>query len=87
MKKNIFPSVKEALPVAVVTVLFLLLTAMCIGLRTEHLLMAGLFLVLFFAGKTTRKLAVALLSFIIFGISYDWMWVYPNYEVNPIDVQ
>ena len=52
MKKNIFPSVKEALPVAVVTVLFLLLTAVCIGLRTEHLLMAGLFLVLFFAGKT-----------------------------------
>ena len=40
MKKNIFPSVKEALPVAVVTVLFLLLTAVCIGLRTEHLLMA-----------------------------------------------
>ena len=50
MRKNIFPSVKEALPV-VVTVLFLLLTAVCIGLRTEHLLMAGLFLVLFFAGK------------------------------------
>ena len=40
-----------------------------------------------FAGNTTRKLAVALLPFIIFGISYDWMRVYPNYEVNPIDVQ
>lgn len=32
-------------------------------------------------------MAVALLPFIIFGISYDWMRVYPNYEVNPIDVQ
>ena len=87
MRKDIFPSVKEALPVVVLTALFLLLTAVCIGLRTEHLLMKGLILILFNAGKTTRKLAVALLPFIIFGISYDWMRVYPNYEVNPIDVQ
>ena len=49
--------------------------------------MAGLFLLLFFSGSYTRKLAVALLPFIVFGISYDWMRVWPNYEVNPIDVQ
>ena len=49
--------------------------------------MMGLFLVLFFAGKTTRKLAVALLPFVVFAVSYDWMRVYPNYQVNPIDVQ
>ena len=55
MRKNIFPSVKEVLPVAVVTVLFLLLSSECIWLRTEHLLMAGLFLGLFFAGIITRK--------------------------------
>ena len=59
MRKSIFPSAKEALPVIVITVLFLLLTAACIGLRAEHFLMTGLFVVLFFAGKTTRKLAVA----------------------------
>ncbi len=87
MRKDIFPSVREAVPVLAITVVFLLLTAACIGLRAEHLLMTGLFLALFFAGKTTRKLAVALLPFIIFGISYDWMRVYPNYQVNPIDVQ
>ena len=38
-------------------------------------------------GKTTRKLAVALLPFVVFAVSYDWMRVYPNYRVNPIDVQ
>ena len=31
MRKDIFPSVKEALPVVVLTALFLLLTAVCIG--------------------------------------------------------
>ena len=87
MIKRYFPPVRETVLLVVITLAFLLLTATCIGLRTEHFLMTGLFLVLFFAGKTTRKLAVALLPFIIFGVSYDWMRVYPNYQVNPIDVQ
>ena len=75
------PSKKETLTVIVIMALFLLLTAACIGLRSEHLLMAALYLVLFFAGLPTRKLAVALLPFAIFGISYDWMRICPNYEV------
>lgn len=37
--------------------------------------------------KTILKLVVALLPFIIFGISYDCMRFYPNYLVNPIDVE
>lgn len=88
MKNTItLPTPREALLVVVCLVLFLLLTGLCIGLRPEHFLMAGVFGLLFFAGTTTRKLAVALLPFFIFGISYDWMRVYPNYQVNPIDVQ
>lgn len=87
MKDGRFPSVREAGLVVGIAALFLVLTAACIGLRTEHFLMAGLFFALFFAGNATRKLAVALLPFIVFGISYDWMRVYPNYRVNPIDVQ
>lgn len=80
------PSKKEILTVGGAILLFLVLTAIFIGLRPEHLLMAALFLGLFFTGLPTRKLAVALLPFVIFGISYDWMRVCPNYEVNPIDV-
>lgn len=78
---------RESVPAVVVTMLFLILTALCIGLRPEHLLMAVVFLALFFAGKASRKLAVALLPFFIFGISYDWMRVYPNYMVSPIDIK
>ena len=51
------PSKKETLTVIVIMALFLLLTAACIGLRSEHLLMAALYLVLFFAGLPTRKLS------------------------------
>ena len=38
------PSKKETLTVIVIMALFLLLTAACIGLRSEHLLMAALYL-------------------------------------------
>ena len=48
------PSKKETLTVIVIMALFLLLTAACIGLRSEHLLMAALYLVLFFAGQIGR---------------------------------
>ena len=54
MKNSLFPSVREAVLVIVITAFFLILTAVCIGLRPEHFLMAGVFLVLFFAGQTTR---------------------------------
>ena len=80
------PSSKETWTVIGIMSLFLLMTGLFIGLRFEHWVMAMLYLILFFAGLPTRKLAVALLPFVIFGISYDWMRICPNYEVNPIDV-
>ncbi|EJX06467.1 hypothetical protein, membrane [gut metagenome] len=82
-----FPPFKESLIVVMFITLFLVLTGICIGLRFEHFLMMGLFAGLFFASPVTRKLAVALLPFVVFGISYDWMRVFPNYEVNSIDVR
>lgn len=80
------PTLRESLLVCTISFVFLVLTALFIGLRLEHFFIVGLFFILFFAGVSFRKLAVALLPFILFGISYDWMRVYPNYRVNPIDI-
>lgn len=85
--KKYFPPMRETAWVLIITTLFFGLTASFVGLRSEHFLMAGFFLILFLSGETTRKLAVALLPFVVFGVSYDWMRIYPNYEVNPIDVE
>ncbi|MCD8292137.1 MAG: phosphatase PAP2 family protein [Prevotellaceae bacterium] len=81
------PSKKETIWVVTLLVLYLLLTGLFIGLRSDHFIVTALFLALFFANGTTRKLAVALLPFILFAISYDWMRLYPNYRANPIDVE
>ena len=82
----VLPSKKEAGTVIGLTALFLLLTAVCIGLRPEHVFMVGLYLLLFFGGKKTFNLAVAFLHFAILVISYDCLVFFPNYEANSFDV-
>ena len=37
--------------------------------------------------KPSRRVAVALLPWLLFACSYDWMRLMPNYKVNPIDVK
>ena len=77
----------EVVADVVLSAVFLAATAIFIGLRPDHWLLVGLFNVLYFASPRSRKLAVALLPFVIFAISYDWMRIKPNYEVNPVDVK
>ena len=53
--------------------------------------MYSLYLIILYAVlvacRQTRKIALALTPWLIFGCSYDWMRLLPNYEVNPIDVR
>ena len=81
------PGIKEAVCCCVALILWLTITILFIGFRPEHLLLAILIATLYFASSATRKLAVALIPFILFGISYDWMNLLPNYEVNTVDVK
>lgn len=78
---------RAAITEVLLAAIFLAATALFVGLRTEHILIVVLFTILFFISDYTRKLAVALLPFAIFGASYDWMRIVPNYEVNPIDTR
>ena len=87
LKRYQMPSRRETWTVIGGIAVFLILTGIFIGFRSEHFLMAILYVALFFAGLPTRKLAVALLPFVVFAISYDWMRICPNYMVNPIDVE
>lgn len=80
------PTRKESRIILVCTLSFLLLTSVFIGLRPEHVVMAVVLDALLFASLYTRKLVVALLPFVVFAVSYDWMRVWPNYMVNDIDV-
>ena len=53
--------------------------------------MFSIYIILFYlvllAIKPTRKLALALAPWLVFAVVYDSMRLWPNYEVNPIDVR
>lgn len=66
---------------------FLFFQWLVVGLIPAQVLMVVLFLLLYFAHDTTRRLAVALLPFVVFEVCYDWMRLCPNYMVNPVDVR
>lgn len=79
------PGRRQALGFAVGLVVWLGVTALFVGFRPEHAVLGVLLGGLLFLTAPTRKLALALLPFFVFGISYDWLNIVPNYTVNPID--
>lgn len=81
------PPLNEALTLLACLAMWLLVTGLFVGFRPEHALLAVAVTALFFIDPATRRIAVALLPFLIFGISYDWMNMLPNYEVNPVDIE
>lgn len=78
---------RDAIIVLAATLTFLLFQWLVVGLIPGHIIMAVLFNLLFFAHPITRKLAMTLLPFVFFEMCYDWMRLYPNYMVNPIDIK
>lgn len=82
-----FPALRESLWCAGALAVWLGVTALCIGFRPEHVVLALLIFALFFFNAATRRITIALVPFFLFGISYDWMNIVPNYEVNPVDVE
>ncbi|MDE6394630.1 MAG: phosphatase PAP2 family protein [Duncaniella sp.] len=79
------PTKRESVIFIACLAIWFSVTALFVGFRTEHLYIAIFLATMLFASGTTRRLIVALVPFIIFGISYDWMNLLPNYEVNPVD--
>lgn len=81
------PSAREALIMVAALTVWLAVTALFVGYRPEHSFLAVLMAAMFFASAPTRRIVVALVPFALFGISYDWMNIVPNYMVNPVDIQ
>lgn len=78
---------KDILWCVILLAAWLVITWLFIGLRPEHPVMALVLMLMFIATAPSRRLVAAVLPFLIFGISYDWMNIVPNYKVNPVDVE
>ena len=87
MSKFKLPPTREIIVLVVCLGLWLAITATFVGFRPAHPLLAILVTALFCLHPQTKKLVIALMPFVVFAVSYDWMNICPNYKVNPIDVQ
>lgn len=85
--RNQFPPLREAAAMTLCLAVWLAVTAFGIGFRPEHVVLALLIAAMFFVSGASRRLVVALVPFALFGISYDWMNLVPNYHVNPVDIE
>lgn len=87
MSFPMLPGKRESAIMCVSLATWLAVTAMFVGLRPEHIYISILLALMLFVSGASRRLIVALLPFVVFGISYDWMNIVPNYHVNPVDIR
>lgn len=89
MKPSLFPAkpLSHNLWMLAGLVVWLAVTIVGIGFRPEHAFLAVLLAAMFAISGPSRRLVVALQPFFIFGISYDWMNLLPNYQVNDVDIR
>ena len=71
----------------IISVAYLMFTYLKIGLKPEHIIIISLYNFCFIVNFKTRKIVSALAIFLVFGILYDLMKVYPNYLVNNVDIE
>jgi len=84
--KTIWASRKTEITVISLSILYLLVASLLMGLRVEHWVILGIYNLCFFISPKTRKIILAFTIFLVFGIVYDLMKAYPNYMVNHVDI-
>lgn len=66
--------------------LYLLASAVLIGFKSDQLVLATLFFVLYAASALTRKFILGFAIFIVFWIIFDYMKAFPNYAFNGVHI-
>lgn len=69
------------------SVLYLIVSALLIGFKTDQLFLVGLFNVLFYLSGATRRFILGFTVFIVFWILFDWMKAFPNYRYNTVHIE
>lgn len=74
-------------PAAGFTILYLAVSFLLIGFKTDQLGLVIFFNVFYFLSSGTRKFIIGFSIFIVYWIIFDYMKAIPNYKVNPVHIQ
>jgi hypothetical protein len=67
--------------------IYLLVSYVLIGFKSDQLALAAFFSVLYLASPVTRKFILGFSIFIVYWIIFDYMKAFPNYYFNAVAVQ
>ncbi len=70
-----------------VTAFYFALSYVLIGVKTDQIILAGIFNVLYFTSHTTRRFILGFSIFIVYWIVFDYMKAFPNYKYNGVHIQ
>ena len=69
------------------SLLYLLISSLLTGLRTDHLGLVIIFNLLYFLSFSTRKLIMGFSVYIVYWIVFDYMKAFPNYLYNTVHIE
>ena len=86
LKKELFTK-KDILVTLTLSVIYLLLSALLLGFKSDQVVLILIFNSLYFASGTTRKFVLGFSIFIVYWILYDYMKAIPNYRYNSVSIE
>ena len=79
-------TVRSSVVVISVSIIYLLLSILLVGFKTDELILVVVFNFLFFSSPGTRKFITGFSIFIVFWIIFDYMKAFPNYNYNAVHI-
>jgi len=77
---------RRVLYTAIATGVYLLWVTFVVGLKTEHLIIAGVSALAYLIHPFSRKIVLGFLFFLIYVVVYDSMRAFPNYEYGTVHI-
>ena len=66
---------------------YLVISFLLLGFKTDQLILATVFCILYLASAATRKFILGFSIFIVFWILFDYMKAFPNYRFNDVHIK
>lgn len=79
-------TLKNFLAVVLVSALYLAVSTLLVGFKTDQLVLIAIFFVLYFATTGTRKFILGFSIFIVYWIIFDYMKAFPNYSYSTVHI-
>lgn len=81
------PSVRFGLLTVLLSLVYLAIVQLTLGLRPEHVILISVFNIGILAHPASARVMRALAIFLVFGMMYDSLKFMPNYHVSAVDIE